>query len=112
MTRRNSQVPRLPRTGFFARIASAALLATGLGFGAMTLPAEAQASPAMPGIAAPVAAPEVLPVQYYRQGPPPRHWRRGPPPRHWGPPPRARYYGPPPRWHRPPPPRWHRPYGY
>ena len=105
-------MPRLPRPGFFARIASAALLATGLGFGALSLPGEAQAAPARPAVAAPLAQPDAQTVQYYRHPPPPpRHWRRGPPPRHWGPPPRARYYGPPPRWHRgpPPPARWHRP---
>jgi hypothetical protein len=102
-------MPRLHRPGFFARIASAALLVTGLGFGAMSLPAEVQAASAMPAIAAPETRPEATPVQYYRPyPPPPPHWRRGPPPRYWGPP-RARYYDPP-RWHRPPPPRhWQRP---
>jgi hypothetical protein len=105
-------MPSLPKSGFFARIASAALLVTGLGFGALSLPGDAAAAPARPAIAAPAQQPEALPVQYYRHPPPPpRHWRRGPPPRHWGPPPRARYYGPPPRWHRgPPPPRRHYPH--
>lgn len=102
-------MPRLPKSGFFARIATAALLATGLGFGALSLPGEAQAAPAQPAIGAPMAQPDVQTVQYYRHPPPPPRWHRGPPPRYYGPPPRARYYGPPPRWHRgPPPPRWHR----
>jgi hypothetical protein len=107
-------MPRLPKSGFFARIATAALLATGLGFGALSLPGEAQAAPTRPAIGAPVAQPDVQTVQYY--GHPPPRWHRGPPPRYYGPPPRARYYGPPPRaryygppprWHRGPPPRWH-----